>query len=90
MAIAVVLLVLCGTGVIDLDALVPHEDDCADTCCRTGAAPHCTCCCASHHLSLAPEEAAPPGADPHELAASAPSVLLHPERPLEVFHPPRA
>ena len=91
-ALAIVLLVLTATGVVDLDVIFGHVDDCADQCCRLpgSSSPHCTCCCIAQHVTLAPSDGTPQGAGQSTIIPLDFGTALCTASPSFVFHPPRA
>ncbi len=60
--VATALLALVGTGIVDLDAFLPHADapGCADDEATPCAHAHC---CAAHHVTLFTRGVALPGED---------------------------
>ena len=97
-AAALILLIVVSTGVVDLDAVFGHVDDCADRCCggppgpsgSGGAQGHCSCCCVGSHVTDGPSATVPDGVGPLALLQVDGGAAPRSASATPVFHPPRA
>lgn len=89
----IAVLALFATGIVDLDIVIGHEDDCADRCCDAtapGGAGHCSCCCVMTHVATGLDRGDVRCAPPSALAEGSSSAAIASATLASVFHPPRA